>query len=104
MIESSIMRVISFRKLKEYFAKETNSMVALKDWYKRTKKAEWDNFIELKNTFNSADYIGNDRYVFNVKGNHYRIIAIIRFPLKLVLIRWVGKHKDYDKLKNIDKL
>lgn len=98
------MHIISFKKLKDYFSKETSATTALRDWFKITKKAEWDSFADLKNTFNSADNVGNGRFVFNVKGNHYRIVAIVRFKFKKVLIRWVGSHKDYDKIKDIDKL
>lgn len=98
------MHIISFKKLREFFLKETNSKVALQDWFKIAEKADWNNFSDLKNTFNSADNVGNNRYVFNVKGNNYRIVAIIRFSIKRVFIRWVGKHKDYDNLKDIHKL
>ncbi len=98
------MHIISFKKLRDYFSKETNAQVALQDWYKRTKKAEWGNFADLKNTFNSADNVGNNRYVFNIKGNHYRIVAVVLFQVGRVYIRWVGNHKDYNRLKNIDKL
>ncbi len=98
------MHVISFRKLREYFSKETNAAAALKEWYHKAAKAEWENFADVKSTFNTADNVGNNRFVFNIKGNHYRIVAIVRFKFKKVLIRWVGNHKDYEKLKNIDKL
>ncbi|OBQ56336.1 type II toxin-antitoxin system HigB family toxin [Tamlana sp. s12] len=98
------MHVISHKKLKDYFSKEVNSEVALQDWYKRAKTAEWENYSDLKNTFNSADNVGNNRYVFNVKGNHYRIVAIVRFNIKRIFIRWVGNHSEYDKIKNINKL
>lgn len=98
------MHTISFKKLKDFFVKDENARVGLQDWFKRCKKADWQNFSDIKKTFNSVDSVGNDRYVFNVKGNHYRIVAIVRFSLKRVFIRWVGSHKEYDKLKNIDKL
>lgn len=87
-----------------YLSKETNAKVALQDWYKKTNKAASGSFSDLKNTFNSADSAGNGRFVFNVKGNHYRIVAIVRFKFKKVLIRWVGNHKEYSKIKNTDKL
>lgn len=99
-----VVHVISFKKLRDYFLKETNARAALQDWYKRTKKAEWESFADIKNTFNSVDNVGNNRYVFNIKGNHYRIVAIVLFNIKRVYIRWVGNHKDYNRLKNIDKL
>ena len=98
------MHIISFKKLKDYFTNDPYARVALQDWYKATKKAEWGNFSDMKNTFNSADNVGNNRYVFNIKGNHYRIVAVVKFTFKRVFIRWVGNHKDYNRLKDIDKL
>jgi len=98
------MHIISFKKLRDYFSKQTNATTAMRDWYKITKKAEWNNFADIKHTFNSADAVGNDRYIFNVKGNQYRIVVIVLFKIKRVYIRWVGSHKDYDKIKHIDKL
>lgn len=98
------MHIISFRKLREYFEKDPNSRVALQDWYKRASKAEWDEFSVVKKTINSVDSVGNSRYVFNVKGNHYRIVAKIAYKAKTVYLRWVGNHREYDKLKNIDQL
>ena len=98
------MRIISFRKLREFFEKDPAAKVPMQDWYKRARKAEWDNFSDMKKTFNSVDSVGNERYVFNVRGNHYRIEAKVKFVFKRMYIRWVGNHKDYDRIKNIDKL
>jgi mRNA interferase HigB len=98
------MHIISFRKLREFFEKDPNSKVALQDWHKSASKADWDNFADIKKTFNSVDSVGNSRFVFNVKGNHYRIVALLLFQIKRVYIRWVGTHKDYEKLNNIDKI
>ncbi|HTM66955.1 MAG TPA: type II toxin-antitoxin system HigB family toxin [Flavipsychrobacter sp.] len=49
------------------------------DWYHKTELSDWSNYHEMKQTFNSVDGIGNDRYVFNVGGNKYRIVAMIHF-------------------------
>lgn len=98
------MHIISFRKLKEFFEKEPNAKIALQDWFKRTKKAEWSNFYDVKKTFNSVDAVGNSRYVFNIKGNNYRLIVKIMFTIKRVYIRWIGAHGDYDNIKNIEKI
>lgn len=54
--------------------------------------------------FNSVDSVGNKRYVFNIKGNHYRIVAIILFVPKIVYIRFIGTHKGYDKIKDITNI
>ena len=98
------MRIISFRKLREFFEKDLASKVALQDWFKKASKAEWNYFADMKKTFNSVDSVGNSRYVFNVKGNHYRIIAKILFNYQIIYIRWVGNHKDYDRIKDISNI
>lgn len=98
------MHVISFSKLRNYFNKETQSRVPLQDWYKRVQKADWTNFADIKNSFNSVVHVGGDRYVFNIKGNHYRLVAIVRLKWKRIYIRWIGSHKDYERIKNIDKI
>jgi mRNA interferase HigB len=98
------MHIISFKKLREFFEKDQNSRVAMQDWYKKTSRAEWDDFSDIKKTFNSVDSVGNSRFVFNIKGNHYRIVVKIVFKAKTIYLRWVGNHKEYDKIKNIDKL
>jgi mRNA interferase HigB len=98
------MRIISFRKLREFFEKDPAAKVPMQDWFKRARKADWENFSDIKKTFGSVDSVGNERYVFNVRGNHYRIVAKVMFVFKRVYIRWVGNHKDYDRIKNIDKL
>ena len=58
----------------------------------------WTCFADIKQTFNSVDYVGNNRFVFNIKGNNYRIVAIVIFASKKVYIRFVGNHKEYDKI------
>ena len=52
----------------------------------------------MKNSFNSVDAVGNDRYVFNIKGNDYRLIALIIFKVRTVFILFIGTHRDYDKV------
>ncbi len=68
-------------------------------WYNEVKKSDWANFSELKLSFNSADAVGNDRYVFNLKGNKYRIITLIIFKVRTVFILFIGTHKEYDKIE-----
>lgn len=57
----------------------------------------------MKKTFNSVDRVGNQHYVFNIKGNDYRLIVVVKFMIKTVLIRFIGTHAEYDKIdaKNI---
>lgn len=76
----------------------------LEDWYRKTKKADWDTFAAIKKAFNTADNVGNKRIVFNVKGNDLRIVAVVIFASKTLYIRFVGTHKEYDKIKNIKNI
>ena len=98
------MRVISFSMIRDFIAKHADADVALRDWYKRTTKANWTNFSDIKQTFNTVDYVGNDRYVFDIKGNNYRIVAVVIFINKKVYMRFVGTHEEYDKIKDIKNI
>jgi|SRR5690554_545060 len=91
------MRIVTFTKIKEFIKKHSDTDVALRDWYFKTKNAEWNSFNDIKQTFNSADYAGNNRFIFNIKGNDYRLVAIIIFASKKVYIRFIGTHSEYDK-------
>ena len=98
------MRVITKKRIDEYIKGHADSDVALKDWYHKTLKADWSTFEDVKNTFGSVDYVGNKRYVFNIKGNSYRLIAIIRLDYKIVYIRFIGTHTEYDKITDCSKI
>ena len=78
--------------------KETVAKEAMLAWYHKTEASNWSNFHDIKQTFNSVDFVGNNRYVFNIKGNEYRLVAIIIFNSKKVYIRFIGTHKEYDKI------
>jgi len=92
------MRIVTIRTINEYSDKQVGSKLALMDWYEKVIKADWNNITDIKNDFNSVDYIGNNRYVFNIKGNNYRLVVIIIFVSKKVYIRFIGTHKEYDKI------
>ena len=98
------MRVISFSMIRDFIEKHADADVALRDWYKRTSKANWTNLADIKQTFNTVDYVGNDRYVFDIKGNNYRIVAIVLFINKKVYMRFVGTHEEYAKIKDIKNI
>ncbi len=70
----------------------------LMDWYEIAKEADWGSFRDIKQTFNSVDYVGNDHFVFNIKGNKYRLIAMIFFDKRTVFVRFIGTHSEYDKV------
>lgn len=92
------MVIITKTTLDEYAQEHSTIVEPLNDWYKETKKADWSNFHDIKKTFNSVDGVGNDRYVFNIKGNDYRLITLIIFRVRTIFILWLGTHAEYDKL------
>lgn len=98
------MRVISKRTLVIFYARHSDAKTSLEDWYRKVTNADWNNFSNIKNTFNSADSVGNKRYVFNIKGNNYRLVAIVLFVAKQVYVRFVGTHSDYDKIADIQNI
>lgn len=98
------MRVISFSMIRDFISKHADSDIPLRDWYKRVTKADWNSFADIKQTFNSADYVGNDRYVFDIKGNTYRIVAVVLFINKKVYMRFVGTHEEYNRIKDIKNI
>jgi mRNA interferase HigB len=90
------MVIISKAKLVEFGIKHADSIEPLNRWYEETKKANWKNFPEMKGTFNSVDAVGNDRYVFNIKGNDYRMVTMIFFDIRTIYIRFIGTHSEYN--------
>ena len=92
------MRIIARSKIIDYYTDNPDAEVALEEWYHKTKRAEWTCFADMKKTFNSVDNVVNQHYVFNIRGNNYRLVVVIKFTIKTVLIRFIGTHADYDKL------
>ena len=92
------MRVITRTTLITFYEKDADARSALEEWYEKTKNADWTCFADVKKTFNSVDNVGNQRYVFNIRGNKYRLVAIIVFQVKQVYIRYIGKHDEYNKI------
>jgi len=71
---------------------------ALRAWYAEASRAEWRTPQDIKNRFASASFIVNDRVVFNIKGNDYRLIAGIEYEYRAVYIKFFGTHAEYDKV------
>ncbi|MCD7925165.1 MAG: type II toxin-antitoxin system HigB family toxin [Bacteroides sp.] len=86
--------------LNEFIQKNSRAVKPMNKWIDEIIKASWQSHIDLKNIFPSADYVGNGRYVFNISGNNYRIIAIVLFVGGIMELRFVGTHADYSKIKN----
>lgn len=75
-----------------------DSRVALERWYDVVEEANWKNFSDIREDFPSTDYVGNQHYVFNIRGNNYRLVVVIKFVMGYVYVRFVGTHEEYDKI------
>lgn len=92
------MRIITFIRIQEFSDEHPQAKSALEDWYYTTCRAEWNNLIDMRKSFSSAEYVGNNRFVFNNKGNNFRLVAIVIFASQKVYIRFIGTHAAYDRI------
>jgi mRNA interferase HigB len=92
------MIVISKRTLREFWERFPDSEDTLKTWYAETEKASWLNPAEIKDKYGNASILKDSRVVFNICGNKYRLIVKISYKNGVVLIRFVGTHKEYDAI------
>lgn len=98
------MRIIAHKTLVQFYLEHSEAKTAIEHWYKKCLKAEWNQFSDIKNTFRATDAIGNRRYVFNIHGNDYRLVAMVLFKLKRVYIRFIGTHQAYEKIEDISNI
>jgi mRNA interferase HigB len=90
------MKVISKRRLREFWREYPSAEQPLLSWYEIVKKAEWKNFSDVRESFRHAD-VYRDCVIFDIGGNKFRLITKIRYKKKRVYIRFVLTHPDYDK-------
>lgn len=90
------MHVISRKALKEFWERHPDAKAPLDRWYKTASRATWKNMAEVRLSYPHADAVG-ECTVFNIKGNDYRLITWIVYPLQRIYIRYVLTHADYDK-------
>ncbi len=98
------MRIFTKKTLKEYAELHADVKVALQDWIETVEKAVWTKFADIKQTFNSVDNVGNQHYVFNIKGNDYRLVAVVLFKPQFMYVRFIGTHSEYDRIKDCSVL
>ncbi len=94
------MRIVSHRTLVEFYQGKGHSdaQSALERWYEIAEEADWRSLSDIKVDFPSVDYVGNQHYVFNIKGNNYRLVVVVKFTIGHIFIRFVGTHAEYDKI------
>jgi mRNA interferase HigB len=99
------MRIIAKKTLKDFYeqSRYMDSKSALESWYKEVLRLEWSNPNEVKEMYRSASIVGDEKIVFNIAGNKYRLIVSINYYAKIVFVKFIGTHKQYDKI-NVEDL
>lgn len=92
------MRVIAKKTLRDFWLQHADSEQALKAWFSEAEKAQWKNTNDIRTNYPTASFVADNRVVFNIKGNHYRLIVKINYYYGMVWIRFVGTHGEYDRI------
>jgi mRNA interferase HigB len=92
------LRVIAKSTLRNFWEIHKDCEQALKSWYKEATEADWSAPSEIRSDYPTASFLENNRVVFNIKGNKYRLIVKINYSHKIVWIRFAGTHAEYDKI------
>ena len=94
------MRIIAIRTLREFWRQPGNADAEqpLKAWFREARTADWANPAQVKTQFRAASIVAGNRVVFNVGGNKYRLVVKFNYPYRVGYIRFVGTHRDYDRI------
>ena len=92
-----MFNIVSRKTLLEYCKKYPEAAIAFQEWYHELLKSGFKNFNELKKVYGNASLAGDDRVIFNIMGNKYRLVVRIVFEYKAIQVKWFGTHAEYDK-------
>lgn len=93
------MRIIALKTVKAFWAEHPDAEQPLKIWCENVRKAAWQTPADIKACWRSASILKNSRVVFNIKGNHYRIVTAIAFRRGIVFVKFIGTHRQYDAIE-----
>ncbi len=95
------MRIITKEPLRLYAEKHPDCKTSLQEWVAKVEESQWNSFADVRQTFSDADMPGNQHYVFNIHGGHHRLVVVVKFFNHTILVRWIGTHAEYDKIKDV---
>ena len=97
-VSHDTMRIISRKTLRQFWERHPDIEQPLRAWYTDVKQACWRSPNDIKSIYANASIIANNRVVFNIKGNTYRIVVAVQYQFGIVYIRFVGSHEQYDRI------
>ncbi|WP_026770162.1 type II toxin-antitoxin system HigB family toxin [Asinibacterium sp. OR53] len=92
------MRIIAKKTLRDFWEEHPGSKQQLLSWFQEAAKAKWTSTRPIKAAYPSASFLAENRIVFNIKGNTYRLVVKINYDYQMIWIRFVGTHAEYDKI------
>lgn len=92
------MRIIKTKPLAEFWIRHPDAESGLRQWIAECRNAVWQSMADVKSYARSADWVGNNRVVFNVAGNKYRLVVAVHFGAGIVLVKFIGTHAEYDAI------
>ena len=92
------MRVFARKTLREFWTDHTDSKEALKAWFSEAENSQWDSPADIKKKYPHASILPDNRVVFNIKSNTYRLVVKINYDYGQIFIRFIGTHAEYDKI------
>ena len=97
------MRIVAKKMLREFWERHPTVKGSLVAWFREVKQEDWDTPAKVKARYRSASIVGGNRVVFNIKGNDYRLVAKINYRYRMVYVRFVGTHAEYDAI-NVEEV
>jgi mRNA interferase HigB len=98
------MVIITKKILNEFADIYSDAENALNHWMETVKEANWRNGGDVRQTFRDADFVGDNRWIFNIRGNRYRLVAMIFFSTRTAFIRSIGTHTEYDAIEDVSTI
>lgn len=92
------MRIIARGTLRDFWRRHPDAEMPLRAWYANASRADWHSPADVKAAYRSASFVANSRVVFNIKGNEYRLVAAVHYNRGMMFIRFIGTHREYDKI------
>ena len=94
------MQIVALRTLRQFWEKHPQAETPVRIWYASVSKAEWQSPADVKRQFGGAvDFVADNRVIFDLSGNKYRLIVHVSYTYKRVLVKFIGTHAEYDRIE-----
>lgn len=92
------MRIIALGALRDFWTRHPDALEPLSAWYAIASRVHWSSPADVKAAYRNASFVAGNRVVFNIKGNHYRLVVAMRYDRQIGYVRFVGTHSQYDRI------